>query len=115
MTMSMREPPFSLLPRPAPVALAGKCVLVLVLGDSGLAAARWVERQGARARVADTRQSPPRARDFGGELRTGAFTPALLEGVDLLCISPGLAIAEPVVQLAAARRIPVLGDIELFA
>jgi UDP-N-acetylmuramoylalanine--D-glutamate ligase len=113
--MSMREPPFSLPSRPEPVALAGRRVLVLGLGDSGLSAARWVERQGGRARVADTRAAPPRARDYAGELHTGAFTPALLEGVDLVCLSPGLSLREPTVQLATARGIPVLGDIELFA
>ena len=113
--MSMREPPFSLLPRPAPVALAGKRVLVLGLGDSGLSAARWVARQGGRVRVADTRAAPPRAADYAGELHTGTFTPALLDGVDLVCVSPGLSPGEPTVQLAAARGIPVLGDIELFA
>src|SRR3970282_1496148 len=43
-TMTMRQPPFTLLPRPAPLALDGKRVLVLGLGDSGLSAARWVER-----------------------------------------------------------------------
>ena len=115
MTMSMREPPFTLPPRPQPVALAGKRVLVLGLGDSGLSAARWVERQGGRARVADTRAAPPRASDYAGELHTGAFTPALLEDVALVCVSPGLSLAEPLVQQAAARGIPVLGDIELFA
>ena len=115
MTMSMREPPFSLLPRPAPVALAGKRVLVLGLGDSGLSAARWVERQGGRVRVADTRAAPPRAPDYAGELHTGTFKPALLDGVDLVCVSPGLSLREPTVQLAAARGIAVLGDIELFA
>jgi UDP-N-acetylmuramoylalanine--D-glutamate ligase len=113
--MSMREPPFSLLPRPEPVALAGKRVLVLGLGDTGLSVARWVERQGGRARVADTRAAPPRAQDFPGERRTGPFGEALLEAVDLLCISPGLALREPVVQAALARGVPVVGDVELFA
>jgi UDP-N-acetylmuramoylalanine--D-glutamate ligase len=113
--MSMREPPFSLLPRPQPAALAGRRVLVLGLGDSGLSAARWVQLQGGTVRAADTRAEPPRAKDYTGELRTGAFTPAILSGVDLVCISPGLSLREPVVQAAVVQGIPVLGDIELFA
>jgi UDP-N-acetylmuramoylalanine--D-glutamate ligase len=113
--MSMREPHFNLLPRPEPVALVGRRVLVLGLGDTGLSVARWVERQGGWARVADTRAAPPRAADFAGELRTGPFTPALLEGIDLLRISPGLSLQEDLVRVAHARGVPVVGDIELFA
>jgi len=113
--MTMREPIFNLLPRPEAVPLSGRCVLVLGLGDTGLAVARWVERQGGRVRVADTRTAPPRAADFRGELRTGPFTPALLEGIDLLCISPGLSLDTPVVRAALERGVPVVGDIELFA
>ena len=111
----MPEPVFQLLPRPRPMPLEGKRVLVLGLGDTGLAAARWIARKGGVARVADTRASPPRAKDFPGELRTGPFDAALLEGAQLLCVSPGLALSEPVVQEALARGIPVAGDIELFA
>jgi UDP-N-acetylmuramoylalanine--D-glutamate ligase len=111
----MREPAFSMLPKPAPMPLRGKRVLVLGLGDTGLAVARWVEREGGRVRVADTRASPPRRKDFAGELHTGPFTVALLDGVDLLCISPGLSLRDAVVQAAVERRIPVVGDIELFA
>jgi UDP-N-acetylmuramoylalanine--D-glutamate ligase len=48
-------------------------------------------------------------------LRTGPFTPQLLEGVDLVCISPGLSLSEPLVREAQRRKIPVVGDIELFA
>ncbi|MGH8689381.1 MAG: UDP-N-acetylmuramoyl-L-alanine--D-glutamate ligase [Burkholderiales bacterium] len=113
--MSMREPPFSFLPRPRPVPLAGLRVLVLGLGDTGLSVARWVERQGARVRAADTRAAPPRAADYAGELATGPFSTALLEGVDLVSISPGLPLGQDVVRAAVARGIPVLGDIELFA
>jgi UDP-N-acetylmuramoylalanine--D-glutamate ligase len=113
--MSMREPLFNLLPRPQSTSLAGRRVLVLGLGDSGLSAAHWVQQQGGLARVADTRADPPRARDYAGELHTGAFTEALLEGVDLVCISPGLSLREPVVQAAVAKGVPVVGDIELFA
>ena len=111
----MREPAFQQLPRPAPTPLVGRRVLILGLGDTGLSAARWVEREGGKARVADSRPNPPRKNDFAGELRTGAFTPALLEEVDVLCISPGLSLEEEIVRRAVAQGIPVLGDIELFA
>ncbi|HUQ74753.1 MAG TPA: UDP-N-acetylmuramoyl-L-alanine--D-glutamate ligase [Burkholderiales bacterium] len=111
----MREPAFQLLPRPARVELAGKRLLVLGLGDTGLSVARWAEQRGARVQVADTRPAPPRARDFAGHVRLGAFDVALLEGVDIVCISPGLPLAQPVIDAALSRSIPVVGDVELFA
>jgi UDP-N-acetylmuramoylalanine--D-glutamate ligase len=98
----MREPAFSLLQRPAPFPLEGKRVLVLGLGDTGMSLSRWVESEGGEARGADTR-------------RTGPFQPSLLEGIDLVAISPGLSLGEPIVAEARARKIPVVGDIELFA
>ena len=72
----MREPAFQLLPRPAPTPLAGRRVLILGLGDTGLSVARWVEREGGKVRVADSRREPPRKKDFAGELHAGAFSPA---------------------------------------
>jgi UDP-N-acetylmuramoylalanine--D-glutamate ligase len=111
----MREPAFGLLRKPLPEALHGKTVLVLGLGDTGLSVARWVESEGARVRAADTRATPPRRVDFRGELVTGPFTASLLEGVDLVCISPGLSLEEPLVREATHMGVPVLGDIELFA
>jgi UDP-N-acetylmuramoylalanine--D-glutamate ligase len=98
------------------MALAGKRILVLGLGDTGLAVAKWAARERASVRVADTRQAPPRAPDLrSAELVTGAFGSGLLQGIDLVCISPGLALSEPVVQEALARGIPLVGEIELFA
>ena len=111
----MREAPFSVLKKPSPVPLNGKTVLVLGLGDSGLSAARWVERHGGKARVADTRPVPPQKANFHGELHTGPFHPGLLQGVDLVCVSPGLSLEQELIRAAVAGDIPVLGDIELFA
>ncbi|HUX25090.1 MAG TPA: UDP-N-acetylmuramoyl-L-alanine--D-glutamate ligase, partial [Burkholderiales bacterium] len=39
--------------------LAGKSALVLGLGETGLSMARFLDRHGARVRVADTRDDPP--------------------------------------------------------
>jgi UDP-N-acetylmuramoylalanine--D-glutamate ligase len=111
----MRESAFSLLERPAPMALAGRRVLVLGLGDTGLSVARWVASHGGIPRVADTRAVPPRRADYAGELHTGPFSLALLDGVDLVCVSPGLPSDAPVIRGALKRKIPVVGDVELFA
>ncbi len=104
--------------------LRGKHVLVLGLGESGLACALWCARQGARVRVADTRAAPPYldelqrrmvGADSHPEFVAGEFTSALLAGVDLLALSPGLPAGLPLVLEARARSIAVVGEIELFA
>ncbi|KAF0164010.1 MAG: UDP-N-acetylmuramoylalanine--D-glutamate ligase [Rhodocyclaceae bacterium] len=104
--------------------LAGKHVLVLGLGESGLASACWCARQGARVRVADTRTAPPyldelnrrvTSADSQLEFVAGEFDKALLDGIDLLVLSPGLSGGLMVVIHARAAGIPVVGEIELFA
>jgi len=102
------------------MSLPGTHVLVLGLGESGLAMARWCGRQGAVLRVADSRAAPPGldalARDIpGAELRCGPFDDSLLDGIALLALSPGLAPHEPLVTAAKRRGIEVVGEIELFA
>jgi len=100
--------------------LRGKHVLVLGLGESGLASALWCARQGARVRVADTRTAPPYLEELhrrvaGADFLPGEFDQALLEGIDLLVLSPGLPAGLPLVLDARANGIPVVGEIELFA
>jgi UDP-N-acetylmuramoylalanine--D-glutamate ligase len=99
---------------------ANKRALVLGLGESGLAMAKWLARQGAVVRVADSRCSPPnvealRAAAPGAELVTGAFSEAAFAGVELIAISPGVPVRTPQVQDALARGVPVVSEIELFA
>jgi len=98
-------------------------VLVLGLGDSGLAMARWCARHGARVRVWDSRDAAPQdaalaelvpaAQRLRGELDDAAFA-----GVRLVLKSPGLAprdprIAAPLAR-AAERGVLVQGELELF-
>jgi UDP-N-acetylmuramoylalanine--D-glutamate ligase len=100
--------------------LAGKNALVLGLGETGLSMVRFLSRRGARVRVADTRDDPPRLAALGekvpqAELVLGAYRDESFSGVDLIAISPGVPLATPQVRAAAARGVPVVGDIELFA
>lgn len=101
----------------------GKTALVLGLGESGLAMAQWLGRCGARVRVADTRAEParlPALREAlaDAEFIGGAFDAALLDGVDFVAVSPGLAPERELADInpaARERAIPVWGEIELFA
>src|SRR5574343_351809 len=93
--------------------------LVLGLGESGLAIARWLARQGVALRVADSREAPPgvdrlRADAPAAEVVTGAFSDALLDGVTRVAISPGLDPRQPLVAAARQRGIPVIGEMTLF-
>ncbi len=99
-------------------------VLILGLGASGLAMARWCVRQGAHVTVADTREAPPQLAALRSELpdvafRSGAFDAALIEGSDFRAVfkSPGLspAVVAPVWQAAQAIGLWVGGELDLFA
>jgi UDP-N-acetylmuramoylalanine--D-glutamate ligase len=100
--------------------LAGKRVLVLGLGETGLSMARWLSRERADVRVADTRAAPPGLEQLRHALpavaaECGNFTDRIFAGIDLVAISPGVPISDPAVRRASARGVPVVGDIELFA
>jgi UDP-N-acetylmuramoylalanine--D-glutamate ligase len=98
-------------------------VLVLGLGESGLAMARWCARNGARVTVADTRDAPPQLEALREQLPRaefvgGEFSASLLDGdVQAVFRSPGLSPAQaaPVVSAAAERGIPCGGELSLFA
>lgn len=101
------------------MTLHGKLVLVIGLGETGLAMAKWLSRQGAIVRVADSRLQPPNVEVLRvavpqAELIAGPFVASTFAGVDLVAISPGVPVQEPEVQAAVARGIPVVSEIELF-
>ena len=75
-------------------------VLVLGLGDSGLAMARWCARHGANLRVWDSREAPPQAAALAlavpeAVLFSGPLDAEALLGSKLVLKSPGLAPPQP--------------------
>src|ERR1700757_5074980 len=95
-------------------------IVVLGLGATGLSAARWAARHGARVSVADTRAEPPKAAQLRAELpqvpvATGPITDATLSDAELIVLSPGLAKDQPPISAAVARGVELVGDIEIFA
>ncbi|WP_439683640.1 UDP-N-acetylmuramoyl-L-alanine--D-glutamate ligase [Cupriavidus oxalaticus] len=98
-------------------------VLVLGLGESGLAMARWCGLNGCAVRVADTREAPAnlvflQAELTSAEFAGGPFAESLLDDIGLVAISPGLSPLDAgtgaLLAAAQARGIPVWGEIELF-
>ena len=97
--------------------LKGKRVLVIGLGESGLAMAKWLHRQGALVRVADSRDNPPNVDALqtvapGAELLAGAFSAATFAACEVVALSPGVAKATPAI---AGCGLPLISEIELFA
>ena len=103
--------------------LADLNVLVLGLGNSGLAMARWCASRGAKVQVWDSREDPPQAavlRETLPEigLHSGLPLVADLAGVQLLLKSPGLAPGDeriaPLLAAAQAQGIAVAAELDLF-
>jgi UDP-N-acetylmuramoylalanine--D-glutamate ligase len=104
--------------------LQGQHVLILGLGASGLAMARWCAQAGADVTVADTRDTPPQLAALQAEwpgvhFVAGPFVASLVEGTAVRAVfrSPGLApdVVAPVVDAAHAMGLWQGGELSLFA
>ena len=105
--------------------LLGQNILILGLGASGLAMARWCVQTGAaRVTVADTRAAPPQLATLQHELPqvhfvSGAFQADLVEGQSVHAVyrSPGLSPDSTALVVDAARAVGVFvgGELSLFS
>ena len=103
--------------------LRDRTVLVLGLGVSGLAMARWCARQGALVRVVDSRSEPPQLDALRAALprtvvHVGGIDASLLDGVGLICVSPGIAPNDtafgPLLAAARAQGVDAVTELGLF-
>ncbi|WP_281743578.1 UDP-N-acetylmuramoyl-L-alanine--D-glutamate ligase [Polynucleobacter yangtzensis] len=104
--------------------------LILGLGESGVAMAKWCLRNGAEVRLADTREQSllsERQNAWLQELHIaglkdtcfGPLSDDLLKGIDVIGISPGLSpVQDPIYSFlvkAEEAEIDVWSEIEFFA
>jgi UDP-N-acetylmuramoylalanine--D-glutamate ligase len=86
-------------------------VMILGLGISGLAMARWCVRYGATVTIVDSRSNPPQLNQLKTELPnacfiTSQFQPSLFENAkfDYLLISPGIKPADVAELISTAKE-----------
>lgn len=96
----------------------GRRVTVAGAARSGIAAAEFLVRRGARVTVSDLRAdladeaASERLRSLGVELELGGHRPETFANADLVVLSPGVPPALPVIEAARTAGVPVLGEIE---
>jgi UDP-N-acetylmuramoylalanine--D-glutamate ligase len=102
------------------VRTAAKRSLIVGLGATGVAVARYLTALGESVRVIDSRASPPglaelKAECPEAEVVVGTLDPRWLDDASRVLLSPGLAYDIPLAREARHRGLAVIGDIELFA
>ncbi|HEY9108741.1 MAG TPA: Mur ligase family protein, partial [Roseateles sp.] len=92
-------------------------VLVLGLGDSGLAMARWCVRFGAQVTVWDSRAQPPQLAALGdtAQFITGELTAEIAAGFNAVLKSPGLSPLDARLKAVYEYGPAVRGELDLFA
>src|SRR5882724_11918911 len=99
--------------------LKNKRVLVVGLGKSGVAAALFLQSQGARVTVSDSKSETQLAKDIpvlldrGIVVETGGHGERTFRDQDLIVVSPGVPSDQPQLQRARCLGIPVIGEVEL--
>ena len=101
-------------------SLSNSRTLIVGLGATGLAAARFLASRGEDVLVIDSRANPPglealRAAQPQLQIELESLHPRWLEGVSQVVISPGLGLDIGIAADARRRGIPLVSEIELFA
>ena len=99
---------------------AGKNILVVGLGESGAAASRWLDRQGAHVTVSEKRHESELDRgvitelsDAGIHLEFGGHRIETFLKADLIVISPGVPLDIQPLKEASMKGVPLVGEFEL--
>jgi UDP-N-acetylmuramoylalanine--D-glutamate ligase len=105
---------------PAVQKAAAKHSLIVGLGATGAAAARYLAACGERVRVIDSRASPPALEELRKALpdidvALETLDERWLDDASRVLLSPGLPYDLPLAVEARRRGLAVIGDIELFA
>ena len=98
--------------------LSGKRVLVVGLGKSGLAAARFLKERGARVTVSDARPATLIAElsdllDEGFMVEAGSHGLLTFRRQDLIVVSPGVSMSTPVLTQVRSMGAHIIGEMEL--
>ncbi|MGD9281686.1 MAG: UDP-N-acetylmuramoyl-L-alanine--D-glutamate ligase [Desulfobacterales bacterium] len=99
--------------------LVNKKIVVVGLGRTGLAAARFLHRQGARVLVADEADeaqlggSVRMLREMGVALELGPHRITSFKSADLIVVSPGVSHTIEPIKQAKSRNIPLMSEVEL--
>jgi UDP-N-acetylmuramoylalanine--D-glutamate ligase len=93
--------------------------VVVGLGKTGFACARYLAAQGVSFAVTDNRDEPPMLIEMAAALPDvplylGGFDESLLISADHLLLSPGVSLQEDAIVKAIDSGVEVYGDIELF-
>ena len=101
-------------------SLRGRRVLIVGLGATGLSCARFLHGHGVDIAVTDSRAHPPGLDELQQAVPdmavfVGGFDASAFERAEVLLLSPGVSLREPLVAEARARGVEILGDVELFA
>lgn len=94
--------------------------LVLGMGKTGMSVVRFLSRRGLKVAVNDNREHPPGLDELTEQFPdvgvfTGRFQADAVAHADVVLVSPGIPLTEPVLDLARQAGVPIWGDIELFA
>jgi len=100
--------------------LAGKRVLVVGLGKSGLAAAHFLKERGARVTVSDSRPATlinelSSLLDEGFIVEAGSHGLLTFRRQDLIVVSPGVPMSTPELMTVRAIGAHIIGELELGA
>jgi UDP-N-acetylmuramoylalanine--D-glutamate ligase len=103
------------------VNLKNKKVLVVGLGRTGLAVARFLKKMQASVVVSDTADENAIAaqvqiiKDMGFETELGQHRTETFKNADMIVVSPGVSHTMAPIAVARQHGVPILGEIELAA
>lgn len=100
--------------------LSGRKALVVGLGESGLAAAKWLAQQGSHVTVSERQAGSDLDKDAlpdllrsGIKIELGGHNVKTFTETDLIVVSPGVPLDIEPLSVARERGISIIGEMEL--